>query len=126
MKICRLSFLAVDEALYKAPAADEHFQELAKDIHEGNKNISNPYEQKDSQQSKRDHDYYAIFELEQYIDIDDIKANNVDKCILDLEQFIDDISTNNADKHIVSYYEDKIGTCKNINFRDGPSGQGTF
>jgi hypothetical protein len=124
MKICRLSFLAVDEALYKAPAADEHFQELAKDIHESNKNISNPYEQKDSEQSKRDYDYYAIFELEQYID--DIKANNADKCILEREQYIDDISTNNADKHVVGYYEDKVGTCKNITFRDGPSGQGSI
>ncbi len=46
--------------------------------------------------------------------------------VFDLEQFIDDISTNNADKHIVGYYEDKIGTCKNIDFSDGPSGQGTF
>ena len=50
MKICRLSFLVVDEALYKAPAADEHFQELAKDIHESNKNISNPYEHEDTDQ----------------------------------------------------------------------------
>ncbi len=34
----------------KAPTADEHFQELAKDIHESNKNISNPYEQHDAEQ----------------------------------------------------------------------------
>ncbi len=50
MKICRLSFLAVDEALYKAPAADEHFQELTKDIHESNRNILNPYEYEDTEQ----------------------------------------------------------------------------
>ena len=49
-KSCQLSFLAVDEALYKAPAADEHFQELAKDIHKSNKNISNPYEREDTEQ----------------------------------------------------------------------------
>jgi hypothetical protein len=31
-------------------SADEHFQELAKDIHESNKNISNPYyEQHDAE-----------------------------------------------------------------------------
>ncbi len=34
----------------KAPSADEHFQELARDIHESNKNISNPYEQHDAEQ----------------------------------------------------------------------------
>jgi hypothetical protein len=34
----------------KAPSADEHFQELAKDIHENNKNISSPYEQHDAEQ----------------------------------------------------------------------------
>jgi hypothetical protein len=34
----------------KAPSADEHFQELAKDILESNKNISNPYEQHDAEQ----------------------------------------------------------------------------
>jgi hypothetical protein len=34
----------------KGPSADEHFQELAKDIHESNKNISNPYEQHDAEQ----------------------------------------------------------------------------
>ena len=32
------------------PSADEHFQELAKDIHEHNKNISNPYEHEDTEQ----------------------------------------------------------------------------
>jgi hypothetical protein len=32
------------------PSADEHFQELAKDIHESNKNISNPYEHEDTDQ----------------------------------------------------------------------------
>jgi hypothetical protein len=35
----------------KVPSADEHFQELAKDIHESNKNISNPYQQHDAEQS---------------------------------------------------------------------------
>ena len=50
VKSCQLSFLAVDEALYKAPAADEHFQELAKDIHESKKNITNPYEHEDTEQ----------------------------------------------------------------------------
>jgi hypothetical protein len=34
----------------RAPSADEHFRELAKDIHERNKNISNPYEQHDAEQ----------------------------------------------------------------------------
>jgi hypothetical protein len=34
----------------KTITADEHFQELAKDIHESNKNISNPYEQHDAEQ----------------------------------------------------------------------------
>ena len=49
-----------------------------------------------------------------------------DEAIFELEQFIDDISTNNADKHIVGYYEDRVGTYKNIEFSDGPSGQGSF
>jgi hypothetical protein len=131
MKNCRLSLLAVNEALYKAPAADEHFQEIAKEAHERNKRISSPYEHEDveqyifafegeleqnkkeiikdtkrltalikdktpskeyighrkrlldgddSEKVKKDYDEYAIFELEQYID--DIKANNADKCIL--------------------------------------------
>jgi hypothetical protein len=31
-------------------SADEHFRELAKDIHESNKNIANPYEQEDTEQ----------------------------------------------------------------------------
>jgi hypothetical protein len=34
----------------KVPTAIEHFQELAKDIHESNKNISNPCEQHDTEQ----------------------------------------------------------------------------
>ncbi len=34
----------------KAPTADDHFQELAKDIHESNKNIPNPYEHDDAEQ----------------------------------------------------------------------------
>jgi hypothetical protein len=46
--------------------------------------------------------------------------------VCELEQFIDDLSTNNADKHIVGNYEDRVGTYKNINFSDGPSGQGPF
>jgi hypothetical protein len=32
------------------PSADEHFQELAKDIHEANKSIPNPYEHEDTEQ----------------------------------------------------------------------------
>jgi hypothetical protein len=32
------------------PSADEHFQELAKDIHESNKSFSNPYEHEDTEQ----------------------------------------------------------------------------
>ena len=46
--------------------------------------------------------------------------------VYELEQFIDDISANNADKHIVGYYEDRVGTYKNIELSDGPSGQGSF
>jgi hypothetical protein len=34
----------------KAPNADDHFQELAKDIHEINKNIPNTYEHDDAEQ----------------------------------------------------------------------------
>ncbi len=49
-----------------------------------------------------------------------------DEAVYELEQFIDDLSTNNADKHIVGYYEDRVGTYKNINLSDGPSGQGPF
>ncbi len=45
--------------------------------------------------------------------------------VFDLEEFIEDINTNNADHHIVGFYEDRVGTYKNINFRDGPSGQGS-
>ncbi len=47
--------------------------------------------------------------------------------IFDLEEFIEDITQNNADKHIVGFYEyeDRFGTYKNINFHDGPSGQGS-
>ena len=32
------------------PSADEHFQELAKDIHEHNRNIPNPYDHEDTEQ----------------------------------------------------------------------------
>ncbi len=50
-----------------------------------------------------------------------------DDAVYELEQFIDDLKTNNADKHIVGYYEDRVGTYKNITFNDGPiSGQGPF
>jgi hypothetical protein len=49
-----------------------------------------------------------------------------DDAVFELEQFIDDLKTNNADKHIVGYYEDRVGTYKNISFNDGPSGQGPF
>jgi hypothetical protein len=49
-----------------------------------------------------------------------------DDAVFELEQFIDDLKTNNADKHIVGYYEDRVGTYKNINFNDGPSGQEPF
>ena len=45
--------------------------------------------------------------------------------VFDLEQFIENISTDNADKHILGYYEDRTGACKNIHFNDGPSGQGS-
>ena len=45
--------------------------------------------------------------------------------IFDIEQFIEDITQNNADKHIVGFYEDRVGTYKNIHFHDGPSGQGS-
>ncbi len=45
--------------------------------------------------------------------------------IFDLEQFTDSISTDNADMDILGYYEDRIGAYPNINFRDGPSGQGS-
>ncbi len=45
--------------------------------------------------------------------------------IFDLEHFIDNISTDNADMHILGYYEERIGAYPNINFRDGPSGQGS-
>jgi hypothetical protein len=36
----------------RAPTADDHFQELAKDIHANNMNISNPYEHEDAEQYK--------------------------------------------------------------------------
>jgi hypothetical protein len=49
-----------------------------------------------------------------------------DEAVYELEQFKDDVSTNNADKHIVGYYEDRVGTYKNIEFSDGPGGQGPF
>ena len=46
-----------------------------------------------------------------------------DICIHDS---LEDITTNNADKHVVGFYEDRVGTYKNINFRDGPCGQGSI
>ena len=144
----------------KVPSADEHFQELAKDIHEGNKNISNPYEQHDAEQYNWAFDSLLSDEKKDMIRrakrlISLIKANDPpknyihrrahklageardwnegttskeydDEAIFELEQFVDDISTNNADKHIVGYYEDKVGTYKNIELSDGPSGQGSF
>jgi len=48
------------------------------------------------------------------------------EAIFELEQFVESIRDNNADKHIVGYYEDRIGSRKNITFSDGPSGQGPF
>ena len=45
--------------------------------------------------------------------------------IFDLQEFIEDITTNNADKHVVGFYEDRVGTYKNIHLSDGPSGQGS-
>jgi hypothetical protein len=41
----------------KVHTADEHFQELAKDIHESNKNIPNPYEGHDSEGQTYDQPY---------------------------------------------------------------------
>jgi hypothetical protein len=144
----------------KVPVADEYFQELAKDIHESNKNIPNPYEQHDSEQYNWAFDSLLSDEKKDMIRrarrmISLIKANDPPKnyilrrthklggeardwnegttikeyddwAVYELEQFIDDISTNNADKHIVGYYEDRVGTYKNIEFSDGPSGQGSF
>jgi hypothetical protein len=144
----------------KAPSADEHFQELAKDIHESNKSISNPYEHRDAEQYNWAFDSLLSDEKKDMIRrakrlISLIKANDPpknyiarrtgklageardwnegstikeydDEAIFELEQFIDDISTNNVDKHIVGYYEDRVGTYKNIEFSDGPSGQGPF
>jgi hypothetical protein len=144
----------------KVPVADEYFQELAKDIHESNKNIPNPYEQHDSEQYNWAFDSLLSDEKKDMIRrakrmISLIKADDPPKnyilrrthklggeardwnegttikeyddwAVYELEQFIDDISTNNADKHIVGYYEDRVGTYKNIEFSDGPSGQGSF
>jgi hypothetical protein len=141
-------------------SADEHFQELAKDMHESSKNISNPYEHEDTEQYNWAFDSLMSDEKKDLVKrakrlITLIKANdppknyiermtnklrgeardwNVDKTIreydeyavYDLEQFIDDLSTKNADKHIVGYYEDRVGTYKNINFSDGPGGQGSI
>jgi hypothetical protein len=144
----------------KAPTTDEHFQELAKDRHESNKNISNPYEQHDAEQYNWAFDSLLSEEKKDMIRrakrlISLIKANDPPKnyiarrtgklvgeardwnegttvkeydeeAVYELEQFVDDISTNNADKHIVGYYEDRVGSYKNIYFSDGPGGQGPF
>jgi hypothetical protein len=144
----------------KKPSADDHFQDIAKDIHERNKKISNPYEHEDAEQYSWAFDSLLSDEKKDLVKrskrlISLIKAGDPPKdyifrrttqlnggtrdrnegktireydefAVFDLEQFIEDISTNNADKHIVGYYEDKIGTCKNINLSDGPSGQGSF
>ena len=152
------------------PSADEHFQELAKDIHESNKNISNPYEHEDTEQFNSAFDSLLSDEKKEqvarakklirliksgdppknYVERrknklsedprDDSRGNSTNSvhgfygttikdydgyAIFDLEQFIDNISTDNADMHILGYYEDKIGAYPNINFRDGPSGQGS-
>jgi hypothetical protein len=144
----------------KAPTADEHFQELAKDIHESNKNISNPYEHNDAEQYNWAFDKLMSDEKKDLVKrakrlIGLIKAKDPPKnyiarrtsklqgeardwnegksvkeydedAVCELEQFIDDLSMKNADKHIVGYYEDKVGTYKNINFSDGSGGQGSF
>jgi hypothetical protein len=150
----------------KPPTADKFFQEVAKDIHERNKNISNPYEQGDTEQynfafeseleqekkdiikstkrlialikdktpskeyighrtrlldgddserAKKDYDEYAVFELEQYID--DIRANNADKCILG---YYED-RTLNINNPLVNH----TGST-NIPSSDGPGGQGSL
>ena len=49
-----------------------------------------------------------------------------DYAIFDLEEFMEDIITNNADKHVVGFYEDRVGTYKNIHLNDGSSGQGSL
>jgi hypothetical protein len=151
------------------PSADEHFQELAKDIHESNKSISNPYEHEDTEQYNWAFDSLLSEEkkdlitrskrLIRLIKSGDPPKNYVERranclrqepcdrniksnknvvgfygttakeydeyAVFDLEEFIEDISTNNADKHIVGFYEDRVGTYKNIKLRDGPSGQGS-
>jgi hypothetical protein len=153
-----------------APSADEHFQELAKDIHESNNNISNPYEHEDTEQYNWAFDSLLSDEKKDLIArskklIRLIKSGDPPKtyverranklredprddnmgssttsvhgfygttvkeydefAIFDLEQFIENIGTNNADKHILGYYEDRTGACKNIHFNYGPSGQGS-
>jgi hypothetical protein len=144
----------------KAPSADEHFRELAKDIHERNKNISSPHEQHDAEQYDWAFDELMSDEkkdlvkranrLIKLIKAKDSPKNYIarrsgklageardmnegttvreydDDAVFELEQFIDDLKTNNAEKHIVGYYEDRVGTYKNINFNDGPSDQGPF
>jgi hypothetical protein len=144
----------------RTASADEHFRDLAKDIHERNKNIANPYEHHDAEQYDWAFDELMSDEKKDLVKraerlIKLIKARDPpknyiarragklagesreenkgttikeydDDAVFELEQFIDDLKTNNADKHIVGYYEDRVGTYKNINFNDGPSGQGSF
>ncbi len=140
------------------PTADDHFQEVAKGIHEHNKSIPNPYEHEDTEQYNWAFDSLLSNEKKDLIRrskrlIVLIKENDPPKnyierrkskvegpqntsnltikeydsdAIFALEQFVEDIRDNNADKHIVGYYEDRIGSRKNITFNDGPSGQGPF
>jgi hypothetical protein len=141
-----------------ARTADDHFQEVAKDIHEHNKSIPNPYEHEDTEQYNWAFDSLLSNEKKDLIRrskrlIALIKENDPPKnyierrkskvegprntsnltikeydsdAIFELEQFVEDIRDNNADKQIVGYYEDRIGSRKNITFNDGPSGQGPF
>jgi hypothetical protein len=151
-------------------SADEHFQELAKDIHKSNKSITNPYEHEDTEQyncafdsllsEEKKEQVARAKKLIRLIKSGDPPKNYIERrtnklredprgdnkgnsatsvhgfcgttnkeydefAIFDREQFIDNISTDNADIHILGYYEDRIGAYPNINFRDGPSGQGT-
>jgi hypothetical protein len=152
------------------PSADEHFRELAKDIHESNKSISNPYEHEDTEQYNFAFDSLLSDEKKDLIarskklialirsgdppknyverranklrenPRDDSKGSGTTSvhgfygtkvkeydefAIFDLEQLVEDITQNNADKHIVGFYEDRVGTYKNIHFSDGPSGHGS-
>ena len=153
------------------PSADEHFQELAKDIHAKNKTIANPYEHEDTEQYNwafnsllsdekkdlitrtkklirliksgeppRNYIERRASKLKEEPDANGYRSSDGSNplgfygttnreydeyAVFDLEQFIENISTNNADKHVLGYYEDRTGTCQNIHFNDGPSGQGS-